>query len=209
MALLTAGHCIGTAGASVRGPNGSIIGTWMADHGSKSYDLGVIRLYSGNWPAVRNQVYRGNTTPSAFTITANPTADLGCQGSWDDWTLADWQRDVYQAFQQSSSTTTLYRTGHLYFFYFEFDHNFQPYPKCSVWSNLPYHACCKDSGSPWFIAGRTNTVFGISHYQYQGELIIKPLYEGLQVLNSYWVANGNHVGAWLCQTSTCGGIGGA
>jgi hypothetical protein len=222
MALLTAGHCMGdthakrleAVGKTVKSPVGTTLGEWgPLVNNIDNHDLGYIKLYEGNWPSVRNQVYRGAVPGDDWwTITAMPGLDLKCSDLEDEFGL-----DIYQNYQYEiwpNPTTTPYRTGVMTGYVDPVDNG-----HCTVATSLQIHGfCCIDSGTPWVLQGATNTVFGIGTGRWcvgcdvetdpTVKIQLTPLYKGINNLNEYWVAHGQNIGAWLCQTATCGGIGG-
>lgn len=82
---------------------------------------------------------------------------------------------------------------------------------CTVKTDIDFHGTWTiDSGSPMVLEGYENMVFGITSGRLipGNDLFVTPLYKGINNLNEYWVEHGVNVGAWVCQTSDCGGIGG-
>ncbi len=218
MALLTAAHCrpypqgyVCGVTCWLTGPNGSVIGFWGDNYGSMfSDDLAVIWLFQGNWPTARNRVYRGTYTgDNWWTVTSNPASALGCSNMGSG---VPWGRTTYDNWVYQWTDTTTFRTGTITGFLNVPDAN----GRCTVKTDLLYHgACCIDSGSPFVLCcnaqGFTSTVFGVtSGRTVPGDyLFVTPLYQGIVDLNNYMVTYGStHTGAWLCQTSDCGGIGG-
>jgi hypothetical protein len=156
-------------------------------------------------------VYRGAVTGDDWwTITANIQGALKCS-ALDDGIL---DSNIYQMYQDSQYTSTAYRTGWTNDY---FDDEFKTLNNgyCTVLTDLARHGnCCIDSSTPFVIAGYTNTVFGFGtgHCDVgctpDDAIVVQPLYKGMDNLNEYWVDHGQNIGSWLCQTSTCGGIGG-
>jgi len=207
------------------------IGTFAADvcyNGdcARDHDLAVIWIDAENKPAILNRVYRGPVAgaSSYFDITGGMApfdcADEPYSGAWsNDYT-------ILQAFQyETDAPDQTYRTGDTngWFNSDESDvhcqvkstlrwHNGYNVVPCTVTYPCPY----RDSGSPW-VAGVVEggvakiTIFGysvLSFLESNGErrLVVQPLKDGLDVLDSYWKhqPGSSGEGAHLCQSSGCG-----
>lgn len=226
--LLTADHCRkysdtpgGTAyyhnlNQGVRTNGDVVIGAWGPgkNDGGASWannDLTFIILFNPYIPAAGlNQVYRGDVTGNGYTgddnwnITTNPGPADGCAGFPAGGAFPD---TSYHNFQATKTSTTKYRSGHVIAFVdaqggqWSYDPNL-PNDTCNLQTDFSVHSTGVDSGSPFIRYSDQTTVNGIATGQWGGKLFFNPLYEGLNDMNTYYVAQ-NGTGAWLCQTSTC------
>jgi hypothetical protein len=199
----------------VYGPNGSIIGAFwgMGDaNGSvcvttwgcsgSDHDLGVIRLFDGNWPSNLNQIYRGEATgENWWTITQGPYYGLRCA-------IADTETGltIYQNYQKTYATNTIYRTGTNGT---RIGDNYD----CDVTTTIDstdkgctetatVH-CERSSGTPFISAYNPATISGFASYKNGNEdLVINPFYEGLKAIDGWWDQQyGSY--ATICTNSGC------
>lgn len=214
---------VGVGPCDVYGPNGSIIGFWGNNYDTEHHDFSLIWLYQGNWPANRNRIARGDYSPNNpyWEMTANPTAVLGCDNHWGPGDDIQAGRTTYQNWQYEVGDETLFRTGTITGAFGSF-----PADSCHIKTSLIYHEglglCgdnpsnqCIDSGTPFVLCcnaeGWTHTLYGWASLQdaSDGKLVLVTAYDAIYDLNNWMVTYGSaHTGAWICQTPTCGGVGG-
>jgi hypothetical protein len=210
ISLLTAHHCpygLGEQAGDVVYTNGNVrIGVWgTMDPTWTGNDLAYIILDWQFTPRTgANQVYRGEVPGNNWwNITTNPGPADGCAGFPAGGAFPD---TTYHNYQATKTSTTAYRTGKVIAFVngtgqqSATDPN-MPGDTCNLQTDLAKHSG-PDSGSPFIRYSDQTTVNGIASGHWNGKLYFNPLYEGLDDLNTYWVAQ-NGTGAWLCQTSTC------
>jgi len=191
------------------GPNASKIGYWGGDYGGCAYDVGVIWLYEGNWPTYRNRIIHGDPAAGEYWTVTRPDipSSWGCGISLP--------RTGYQSYEYHVGDGTPYRVGSATGFYTGTSSG-----PCTFVTNLRTHDApgggfYTDSGTPWILDGHTDAPWAVSTGKYSPPpydfwyLYITPLYYGMNAMNTYWSGIGNHVGAHLCTSSDCGGIGGA
>lgn len=175
-------------------PGGVRIGVWGTSPASvEDNDLTYIILDAAWRPTSGlNLIYRGNVAGSDFwTMTSQPTPQDGCAG----WVGAN--PKVYENFQRSLSSSTVFRTGNVTSKRTVFD-------GCELQTNLPYlgdNVCCP-SGTPIVSDKDQHTLAGMWKGQ-NGNLYFTSFYEGLLSLDLYWSTRGTRWGAWLCTTSSC------
>jgi len=185
----------------VYGPNGSIIGAFwgmgdangsvcVATYGcsGSDHDLGVIRLFDGNWPAVLNRIYRGDVAGSDFWyVTQGPYYGLRCSNIEDANVLLT---GVQQGYQDTTSSTLPYRSGIIQG---RLGDNYQCDVTTSITStdwgcteSATVH-CKRSSGTPFAWEGNLNTISGFASWRTTtGKLVINPFYDGIRAIDAWW-----------------------
>lgn len=201
--LFVASHCYtGLAqGTSIYNKNGVRIGGLgnETEAGIQGRDLRYIKLDTGQWPASRNRIYRGDVAGDDFwTMTAQPRATTGCSrvGGWDGTEFT-----AYHNWQPNDTDLDPYRTGRTTNVFGQTDAS-----HCTVQTSLTFHGTLYiDSSSPWVLASASDQLWGWSSSRTNpGDyLLVTPMYDALYYLDQYWGTRGNQVGAWICTTAAC------
>lgn len=215
--LFTAEHCLSNRfGAYVTDGDGVTIGQVMkANEETQStvnYDMGWIWLRPGGWPANPNQIYRG-VNGSGDTLWFTNTSLLG-SNQLDCNSISQYfggTVGIYESWHSSFADTRLATGGKIK----GGTSNF--YPVCHVETSIYWHGpTYVDSGSPFFVNGYLNTIFGVGSsrtgtappsYNGQGPnyLIVSPWADAMDDLNYEFTHNGYSAGANFCTTSDCNG----
>lgn len=206
LVLFTAWHCNPTywggypSGMPAFGVQGTQIGVWASDWGGASAnDLSFIWLDEGQRPYIKNHIYRGwqgGTSNDYWTVNvAYPNSGLSCANI-----ASKFGRTVYHNWQDTAFTQYSYRSGTMTGF-----GDLSGSTRCNVETTSTWHTNLIDSGSPFVYGALTNQPFGLAQGQNyaNGRLWIAPFYDGWSRLNSYWLAHGAGVGAWLCYNEDC------
>jgi hypothetical protein len=200
--LFTAHHCRnivdGVAvdtGDPVNNQNGVKIGVWGPNAAQiNRWDLAYIKLDNGDWPVNRNRIYRGAVSGNDYwTITAQPANALDCNGTnWDNLIST-----IYQNYQANWTTTTPYRQGTT------LDYVWVNGEECLIETSLTPHSTCCDSGTPWIHGSATNKLWAVGTYKHS-HIEVTPVARAMYELDQHYADIGDHVGAWMCTSSTDG-----
>lgn len=200
MVLFTAAHCDNETsppayGDVIYASTGEPLGEWFHTATSRSYDLGWIRLYSGNWPPSPYLIYRGECGTSPYCYGGSTS---------DYWTVnnsagnANYRcsvvagevnsgTSVYENWRTTQSSTTKYKTTSI-------THIDNAGSHCKMRTSIPRDPNYKHSGAG--LVDGNGEVIGIASTANSGYLEFTNFYDALGAIDNEYV-----YGAYLCTSA--------